>query len=452
MGPRDRGDALDDQHRNEYARLRGALHDRITGLPAYPLLFDTLRNLLDRRRHLGVLHVDIANLEMVESLYGWQVFDRILARVADSLRRAAGDDLPPTALLAVNGVAGDRFVAFVPEVQGGTEVRTDDLVRIASALQARLEREFDGEDFAGLSPRLVFRVGHSLLSENPFYRFERRVHAAVEEARALSQRRGRRWQMTRGAELRKIIRDAAVSTVFQPVVDLLTRDVIGYEAFARGPKDTHFEMPSAMFALSSRLGVSAELDRLCRTTALGDSGKVVGRGSARLFLNVLASSIADPVWFRESLSDLLVAAELRPADLVLEVSERGADSDVARLAGAFAALRGLGFGVALDDVGTGYASLATLEQVRPDFLKVDVSLVHGVHQNLIKQELLSSLVNIGKRIGAEVIAEGVESENEASAVSDAGAKYGQGFLFAGPAAPGAPGWLLSTAPRAPEAG
>jgi EAL domain-containing protein (putative c-di-GMP-specific phosphodiesterase class I)/GGDEF domain-containing protein len=428
---------LDDRQRNEFLKLRSALHDRITGLPAYPLLFDNLRSALDRRRHLGVLHVDVANLDLVESLYGWQVFDRVLARIADVLRRLPGTELPSGALLAVNGVAGDRLVAFVPATASGAEVEPADLARMAAATHARLDQAFDDEEWSGLSPRLVFRVGHALLSEDPFYRFERRVHAAVEEARTLNARRRRRAETTRGAELRRIIREAEVFTVFQPVVDLATRETIGHEALARGPKDSGFEMPAPMFALSGRLGVAADLDRLCRRRAVQGSGAMDERGRGKIFLNVLPGSLSDPEWFEDSFTGLLTASSLSPRDLVLEVSERGADPDIGRLASAIDALRDRGFGVALDDVGTGYASFATIEKVRPDYLKVDVSLVRGVDENLIKQELLSSLVHIGTRIGAAVVAEGIESEKEAAAIRAAGAPLGQGYLFAVPSAPGA---------------
>src|SRR5512140_617301 len=113
---------LDERHRNAFLKLRSALHDRITGLPAYALLFDNLRTALDARRHLGVLHVDVANLDLVESLYGWQTFDRVLAKISEVLSRLPGNVLPPSTLLAVNGVAGDRFVLFVPETSSGAEV------------------------------------------------------------------------------------------------------------------------------------------------------------------------------------------------------------------------------------------------------------------------------------------------------------------------------------------
>jgi EAL domain-containing protein (putative c-di-GMP-specific phosphodiesterase class I) len=263
------------------------------------------------------------------------------------------------------------------------------------------------------------------------------VHAAVEEARTLNEKRRRRADAIRGAELRRIIREAEVSTLFQPVVDLGDRTIVGYEALTRGPKDSGLEMPAVMFALSRRLGMEVDLDRLCRRHAVQGSGAISDTHRGRIFLNVLPGSLFDPEWFEESFAGLMTASSLTPKDLVLEVSERGADLDVARLASALDALRKRGFGVALDDIGTGYASLATIEQVRPDYLKVDVSLVRGVHENLIKQELLSSLVHIGGRIGAAVVAEGIECEEEADAVRAAGAPLGQGYLFARPSAFGA---------------
>jgi EAL domain-containing protein (putative c-di-GMP-specific phosphodiesterase class I)/GGDEF domain-containing protein len=424
-------EALLERYRNGYLKLRNVVHDRTTGLPSYPLLFDTLRTLLDRRRHVGVIHLDVADLSLVESLYGWQIFDRILARVAAVLTEELGRTLPGDSLLSVNGVGGERFVAFVPAAPDGSDVDLAYLQRIGATLRSRLELAFENDEgLAGLSPRLRFREGHAMLSENPFYRFERRVHAAVEEARTYPLRRQSRRERTWGAELKRIIRDSAVSTVFQPVVELGTRDVLGWEAFARGPKDSRFERPAAMFALSDRVGVSADLDRLCRRTALRDLARLSGRG--KVFLNVLPGSLSDPDWRRGAVTELLGAAGLSPADLVLEVPERGADADPERFAEAMRQLQQEGFGLALDDVGTGYASLATLERVKPDYLKVDGSLVRGLHEHLIKQELMGSLVQLGRRIGAAVIAEGVESEQEARALLASGARYGQGYLFAGP--------------------
>jgi EAL domain-containing protein (putative c-di-GMP-specific phosphodiesterase class I) len=155
-------------------------------------------------------------------------------------------------------------------------------------------------------------------------------------------------------------------------------------------------------------------------------------GGEKLFLNVLATSLADPEWKRGAVATLLDSAARRPEDVVLEVSERSLGQQPQDFARACEDLRGLGFGLALDDVGTGYASLLALEALRPDYLKVDASLVRGIHEQLIKRELFTSIVQAAARIGAPVVAVGVEAEEEADALRESGASYGQGYLFALP--------------------
>ncbi len=395
----------------------------------------------------------------MESLYGWQVFDRILQRIAEALRRWAEESLRGETLLGLNGIAGDRFALFVPrrpaprsgdspsdstesrelpelpefpESKDPSAVDARYLSDLCSRIRDALERAFDADEFAGLNPRLEFRVGHALLSVDPFHRFERRVYAALDEARSQTERQRRRRQLGVDEDLRRVIEEPGLRTVFQPVVDLLSRRVHGYEALTRGPQDSPLEMPSAMFAISYRLGVATDLDHACREAALDACLRV--SGPAKIFLNGLASSFetapSDLTRWPRPLQRLARASH----QIVLEFSERGADRDPESFVDTLQRLKACGFCVALDDIGTGFASQAILEQLRPDYLKLDVSLVRKIDQNLIKQELLQSLVRIANRMGASVIAEGVETEEEARALAEAGAHYGQGYLFAEPRA------------------
>jgi EAL domain-containing protein (putative c-di-GMP-specific phosphodiesterase class I) len=419
------------EYRTRYLKLRSVLYDRTTGLPAYPALLDQLRALLDDRRQLGVLQLRIDNLDLVESLYGWQVFDRVRSHAASVLREAVGRDLPKATLLGQGGVADDRFLAFIPEQGDGSEIVRDYLSERGQIVATLLEGAFRAEGFEGLSPKLSFRVGHALLSQNPFYRFERRVHAALEEAETYDERRQQRRESSWSEELQRIISDESVRTVFQPVLDLRTQVVIGYEAFARGPEDSLFETPQALFAMSRRVGVAADLDRICRESALRAAALMGQQG--KLFLNALPFDAADERWQQQRLTELLETLSLDSGDLVLEFSERAAEADPDRFVQTLTGLKDRGLGVALDDIGTGFASQAILERVKPDYLKLDLSLVRNIHENLIKQEVLLSLIRIADRIEAAVIAEGIESQAEADALCDAGAQYGQGYLFAMPA-------------------
>ena len=430
MDPRNPQDALE-HFRNGYLKLRSALHDRTTRFPAYPMIFDDLRTLLDARRHLGVVHIEPSNIDLVESLYGWQVFDRTMAQLAGVVKTMPGAELPAGSLLTVGGVPADRFVVFVPEAEAGRLLTHDDLAAMAAAVKVRLDAALHDEPFATLSPRLDVAIGHAFLTEDPFYRFERRVHAAVHEARSLPDRRERTRDRVWGAELKKVIREERISTVWQPVIELESGAFYGFEALARGPKDSMFEMPRAMFALSGRVGASGDLDRLCRAAAIREGAGVAG--GQKLFVNVLPSTLSGSEWSAGAVPELLAAAGRAPADVVVEVSERAIGAEASSLVEAWDALRNKGFALALDDVGTGRDGGEALDRLRPDYLKVDASVVRGIDVNLIKQEIFASIARAGDAIGARLVAVGVESAEEAATLRRLGARYAQGYHFAGPA-------------------
>jgi EAL domain-containing protein (putative c-di-GMP-specific phosphodiesterase class I) len=428
---RDRSAEALEHFRNGYLKLKSALHDRATRFPAYPMLFDELRTTLDGRRRLGVIHVEPANIDLVESLYGWQVFDRTMGLIAAVIKRMPGAELPAGSLLAVADVPADRFVMFVPATAEGHEPTPSDLASIAAAVKVRLDLALDDDPFATMAPRILVRVGHAFLSDDPFYRFERRVHAAVEEARTLSDRREQNRDRVWGAELKQLIRDARIRTVWQPVFEMASGDVFGFEALARGPKDSLFEMPRAMFALSGRVGAAGDLDRLCRAAAIREGAEVAG--ARKLFVNVLPSTLADPEWREGAVPEMLAAAGRKPEDVVVEVSERAVGPDAESLAIACSGLRQDGFALALDDAGTGRDGGEALDRLRPDYVKVDASVVRGIDRNLVKQEIFATIARQGGAVGARLIAVGVESPEEAATIRRLGAPYAQGYHFAGPA-------------------
>src|SRR5262249_25605746 len=151
-------------------------------------------------------------------------------------------------------------LAFVPHGPDGREVDGVALERAAAAVAQRLAALFQGDEFSGLSARLHVREGWALLSEDPFYRFERRMQAAIEEARNQSERRRHRRVRAEAGELRRILSEDALSAVFQPVVSLLSGEVLGHEGFVRGPEDGPLESASALFQTAASEGVALDLD------------------------------------------------------------------------------------------------------------------------------------------------------------------------------------------------
>ena len=413
-------------------RLKGALFDPVTGLYSYHLRLDELRARIEGKP-LGVLVLDFPGLDQVELAHGWEVIDRLLKGVAALLHAAVGQVLPAGTLLALDGIYGNSFLLFQQEGPDGGDVTACDLARAEESLARHIEAGLRSAAWAPPQASSGFSVGHALVRTNPAARFERLVHQGIREARGRILREADRQRGERARELRSILDEARITTHYQPIVDMERRSIMGYEALTRGPADTTFEGPEMLFSLSHASRLNLELDALCRRHAVRNA-----RGfdpSKKLFLNSLPEGL-EPRGFADS--DLLSALEeraLQPKNLVLEISERTSIEDFEAFGRDLGLLRQRGYLVAIDDVGTGYSSLQAITEVQPDFLKIDISLIKNIHQSLIKQELVRSLLQVGSRIGAQVIAEGIESEEEHRTLRSCGVRYGQGFYLARPAPP-----------------
>jgi EAL domain-containing protein (putative c-di-GMP-specific phosphodiesterase class I) len=415
--------------RSGYLRFKSALHDRITGLYSYQVHVDTLQMACDGRR-LGVVVLDFPSLAPLEATYGWEMGDRFLSGTGSLLAALRGRILPEDCLLALDGVGGNCFLIFLPGLAEGVEQAATALGAIATDLGVRFRRRLETAEWAP-PPGVDLAIGHALVSGNAAARFERRLQQAIREARSMTADEHGRMQDARATELRGILDGARLTTFYQPIVDMEQGVIMGYEALTRGPANSLLEVPEALFSCSDAIRLSPELDALCRQQAVLNA-----RGfdpSKKLFLNALPETLQAPGFKGDGLGRVLEEVALRPQNLVLEITERCAILDFEVFCRELTALRREGFLVAIDDVGTGYSSLQSITEVQPDFLKIDISLIKNVHQSLIKQELVHSMLQVASRIGARVIAEGIESEEEYRTLRICGVRYGQGFYFARPA-------------------
>ncbi len=425
--------APSERRRADDQRQRSLFEDRVTGLPVLAVVLDEVRTMLDSRRQVGVLHVEVSDLRLVESLYGWQVFDRIMALAATALVAAVGKALPAGTRVAIDAIAGARLLAFVPCGDHGTEVDAQLLTRLSRQTRSWTEQAFEGGEFDGLSPEIRVQVGHALLAMTPFFRFERSVYVAVDRARECDRQREALRDLSWAEELRRIIRCADIASVFQPIVRLGgVVEELGQEAFVRGPSGSAFELPRPMFAFSTRLGTCRQLDQLCAEAAIR---AFAARGcSGRLFVNVVPETLDDGEWFEGRLPALLRSLAIEPATLVLDLPERAAEADPVGFCRRAQRCRDEGLAIAVDDMGTGRVPRSLLETIRPDYFKFDPSLVREVDRSPMVEDALSSVASFAKQLGAEVIGEGIERASQAETLSRIGAKWGQGYLFAAPAA------------------
>jgi diguanylate cyclase (GGDEF)-like protein/PAS domain S-box-containing protein len=221
----------------------------------------------------------------------------------------------------------------------------------------------------------------------------------------------------------------ALHSVFQPIIDLDTGEVVAYEALVRGPEGP-LSGPAALFATARKVGMLAELDGACRAAAFRGAARSGVVAPLTLFVNV-EPEVLDAA----PLDELLALADGVPGELriVLEITERALAARPAELLRTVARVRNLGWGVALDDVGVESASLAFMSLLRPDVVKLDLSLVQERPSPVIA-EIMNAVNAYAERSGALLLAEGIETEQHLATAMALGATLGQGWLYGRPSA------------------
>ncbi len=411
---------------NEVLTLRAALYDANTGLPSFPASFEALKQMC-QNQFLGVIYLGLSDQERMEAVFGFERYEGVLKSAAERLQGYNESLFDGSLLVTQRGAFNDEFCVFVPYDRLARSP-LHNLEKVARDIYKALKADLSSCWIQGLS----LHVGYSVLHYNPFLRFERSVHRAAAEAAGVAGRQEEMERILNELELRQILARKGLRTLFQPIVALDSLEAVGYEALTRGPLGTPYESPEALFSCAHQSKLGRELDRLCKLTAIS-SAKPKPAGTY-LFVNTLPSTLDDPEFLNGRAFENLAASNMRPDEIVWELTERHAIDDFDTFGLLMKEYSTLGYKIAIDDVGTGYSSIQTITHVRPLYLKADISLVSRIQENLLKQELVSSLLSLAGNIRADLIAEGVETERELRTLRELGVKYGQGHLFGRPAA------------------
>jgi diguanylate cyclase (GGDEF)-like protein len=394
-------------------------------------LFDIVA-CLRRDRCLACLFVDLSQLRDVERELGPSYHADLVARAGELLDQMRGDRLRREDLVC-RTEDSDGFLCFLASPREGGKGAPIDLEAIASRVEATLERELSAA-MTGLTreqPNVV--VGFSRVLDNPMVRPERLLVRLVAEAHRSALLHRERATQRHRALLQEVILRGMLHPVYQPIVDLGSGTIFGFEGLARGPRDSTLETPTALFSVADQVDLTFELDRACFRSALAGAAGL--DPVHRLFVNLLPTSFYDSSFIEGEVSNLLEAAELTPANLVFEITERLAIENFASFRQALAGYTRAGFGVAIDDVGTRHSNLETVMALRPHFIKLSDVLTRGVSKSTVKREMVRSLQRIAEAIDAVIVAEGIETAEDLAALGDIGVRYGQGFYLARPGAP-----------------
>ncbi|MEB0047495.1 MULTISPECIES: bifunctional diguanylate cyclase/phosphodiesterase [unclassified Pseudomonas] len=230
--------------------------------------------------------------------------------------------------------------------------------------------------------------------------------------------------------LSSILAQSSLHSLFQPIICLSERRILGYEALSRGPSNSPLHSPVALFAVARQSGRLSELEIACRQSACRRFNDQQLPG--KLFINVSPESLLETSHQPGRTLQLLQDFGISPSQVVIELTEQTPTDDFQLLQNALHHYRAMGFSIALDDLGAGYSSLRLWSELRPDYVKIDRHFIDGIHQDALKREFVGSILQIAKASRAKVIAEGIELPEELAVLTEMGVDLVQGYLLCRP--------------------
>lgn len=417
--------------------LHDAVHDNLTGLPNRELFLDRLGSAVTRAQAEStarptVFVIDIDRFRQVNESLGLSVGDSILLTVArrlgrllkplDSLARLDGDHF---GLILVSEQSQDRVAAFADAVKRAirASIAFGDREIFLTASIGHATFDKDAREPADLIKDAEMAVAHAKrLGGDRIEAFRASLRATVTDA------------LTLESDLRRAIERDELKVLYQPIIRLEDRSIAGFEALLRWDHPKRGRIPPADFIPAAersnqiaQLGLFA-LDKAARQLAewhqtLAPAEKLfmsVNVSNRQLLRHDLINDVK-AVLSRTSLPKGTLKLELTES-LLMENPEFGAHM--------LARLKELGAGISLDDFGTGFSSLAYLQRLPVDTLKIDQSFLRGSGKNRLV--ILRAIVQLAQDLGIEVVAEGAETETEVDDLTRFGTDYAQGFLFGQP--------------------
>jgi EAL domain-containing protein (putative c-di-GMP-specific phosphodiesterase class I) len=376
---------------------------------------------------LALLLIEAEPLAWIERRYGGEAYRQSMEGLKALVHELIQEAAPGEETLVTEERSRGAIAAFIFCPRSRQEFYNIALADLAQRTARELMLRGRRAVYPYHKDPLELPIGVSIVLHNPSVKPERQILQAVEDARRDAQLEAGLRAREHSRQLLQLILCGDVRIRYEAIVDVHNAQVLGYEALSRGPEGTDLGNPRELFRRAEDAGLLYELDCLCRKLALEGAGRLP---SGRiLFLNCLPTAIGDPNLRDEGLRKTLEEFNLRPSDLVLEISESESIDNYGVFREIADSCRELGIRIAVDDAGTGYASLETIMELAPDFVKLDLVLVRGIDADKSRREVVRAMHAVAEGIGAEVIAEGIETEPELRVLRELGVRYGQGYYF-----------------------
>lgn len=402
--------------------------DPITGIGKLEKTIPKVEQALSEGMGVGLLYLDVSRFWAIEDLHGPEVVDRLFGITVRGILDLKSKFSPGVQVLPSCRLWRDDFIIFLipkKKIKWTEELLSD----MANTVHENLSKRFSDYSEIDHGNPLEFFLGWSSIIPSKRFVLSNLITRGIREALDFAAEQRFSDVPRKTSDLKRILDKGLLKTVFQPVIHLKTGAILGYEALARGPEGSPFNHPELIFNLASKGKFLLQAERTAKISAM-EAARGIPK-NYKLFLNIDSELLVRP----EEILKMLREIGCLPGRVVFEITERKAVKDFEQLQKIVKMMKEEGYFFAIDDAGSGYASMESIAILDPHYIKIDQSIVRGIHLNSVKQDVVKAFINLSKMRNATIIAEGVEEREEAEALIKLGIEYAQGFYFARPSFP-----------------
>lgn len=277
--------------------------------------------------------------------------------------------------------------------------------------------------------QIIFDTGYMFV-EKKYYSIQDAILRAHQQATAMAEKRVRSEFNEMQYSLSKIVSEKDITLLAQPIIDVATNEIRAWEMLTRGPKGTILESPLHLFSVARQTSMLYELELIVLEKTLEQIKATECRQD--IFINFTPLTLGNNRFVRDVKTMISSYINISPRQITIEVTERDSIEEMKDFVYNIKVLRTMGFRIAVDDTGAGYASLNTISEIMPDIIKIDRSVIQNIDKNSVKESMLKGLLLVAREAGSLVVAEGIESQEEASVLTRNKVDLAQGFFYARP--------------------
>lgn len=373
---------------------------------------------------VAIVVFNINNLREVCDYLGENNYTLFIKSLKKHFRLVIEKELDQDDVLVLHDYYSDGLTLFlrIDHKRSGVSEIDSIMKKVLKESESKLNAEFS-------ISYAEFASGYMFV-EKKHYSVQEAISRAHQQALAMAEKRVQSEFNEMLYSVNKIVSQRNISLLAQPILDVATKEVRAWEMLTRGPKGTSLESPLQLFSVARQTGFLYDLELIVLEKTLEQINNTGCRQD--IFINFTPISLGNQRFIADLKRLMLKYKNIPPRQITIEITERDSIEGIEHFLSNIKILRNLGFRIAVDDTGSGYASLNTISAIMPDIIKIDRSVIQDIDKNSVKESMLKGLLLVARETGSLVVAEGIESKEEALVMHRNQVDLAQGYYFARP--------------------